>query len=283
MSSLRKLVDLSNDHVTDEKPAKDISVTDRDTSPLLLPTDITAALGLLSRLPVPVDGAMAAARGAAAAWAYPVAGFVIGALMALIASMALWLGLSAPIAAGLALTACVIVTGAMHEDGLADSADGLWGGWEPARRLEIMKDSHIGVYGVCALVLSLLLRWIALTALVAAGLHWAAIITAAMASRAALTALMIILPNARGYGLSQMVGRPTGAVAWVALAIALLATIGLWGWFGLLVGWIAGVLVLLCAAIARAKIGGQTGDILGATQQITELAVLLILVASLSS
>jgi len=160
MSSLRKLVDLSNDHVTDEKPAKDISVTDRDTSPLLLPTDITAALGLLSRLPVPVDGAKAAARGAAAAWAYPVAGFVIGALMALIASMALWLGLSAPIAAGLALTAGVIVTGAMHEDGLADSADGLWGGWEPAGRLEIMKDSHIGVYGVCALVLSLLLRWL---------------------------------------------------------------------------------------------------------------------------
>ena len=245
--------------------------------------DIPAALGLLSRLPVPVDVEQATARGAAAAWAYPVAGAVIAALCAAVASLALWLGLPAPIAAALALATSVIVTGAMHEDGLADSADGLWGGWDAAQRLGIMKDSHIGVYGVAALVLAFLLRWSAITALVVADLHWAGLFTAAILSRACMTGLMAALPHARPDGLSQSVGRPSAGAAGVAALIAQVAAFLFWGWWGLLLAVIAEAAVLACMGIARAKIGGQTGDILGATQQVTEIAVLLGLLTIISS
>ncbi len=254
-----------------------------DTPPLIKLHDIPAALGLLSRLPVPVDVEQATARGAAAAWAYPVAGLVIGAVAALLASVALWLGLPAAVTAALALTTLVIFTGAMHEDGLADSADGLWGGWDAAQRLGIMKDSHIGVYGVAALVLAFLLRWSAITTLVVAGLHWAGLITAAMLSRACVTGLMAALPHARPDGLSQSVGRPSAGAAGVAALIALVAAFLFWGWWGLLLAVIAEAAVLACMGIARAKIGGQTGDILGATQQVTEIAVLLGMLVIISS
>ncbi|PUB13652.1 adenosylcobinamide-GDP ribazoletransferase [Yoonia sediminilitoris] len=258
-------------------------MTNRDTTPMMTVSDVFAALGLLSRLPVPVDGEKATARGAAAAWAYPLAGLVIGSIVACVATAALWAGLGAPIAAALALATNVIITGAMHEDGLADSADGLWGGWEPARRLEIMKDSHIGVYGVTALALSFLLRWLALSMLIGSGLHWAAIISAAMLSRASMTELMAILPNARDTGLSKSVGRPTHAGATVAAVIGLAASLLLWGLTGLIVAVVAQVAALVCTAIAKAKIGGQTGDTLGATQQISEIAAFLAMVVLFSS
>ena len=258
-------------------------MSDTPPRPLIALIDVPASLGLLSRLPVPIDGERAAARSAEATWAYPVAGVIIGGVAALVASAALWIGLPIPAAALLALAALVIVTGAMHEDGLADSADGLWGGWDPARRLEIMKDSRIGVYGVAALALSLLLRWIALTAFVATGLHWAALITAAAVSRACVTGLMAILPHARQDGLSAQVGRPGHAAALIAAAIALVLACAFWGWWGLLVALMAELTVLGCAAIARAKIGGQTGDILGAAQQMTELAVMLTLLALINN
>ena len=255
----------------------------RDKAPLILLQDIPAALGLLSRLPVPVDGKKATARGAAAAWAYPVAGLIIGTIAACIAKVATWLGMPATIAAALTLATLVIITGAMHEDGLADSADGLWGGWDPARRLEIMKDSHIGVYGVAALMLSFLLRWTALSSLIALGLHWSALITAAIISRACMTGLMAVLPHARADGLSQSVGRPSHQAAGIAAVIALVVAVVFWGWWGLVIALAAELAALLCMGLARAKIGGQTGDILGATQQITEIAVLLCMLVVIGS
>ena len=100
-------------------------MTERDT--LIKGADLAAALGLLSRLPVPVEATAAQARGAAAAWAYPLAGLLIGAITALAGAAALWLGLPSALAAGLMLAIGVIVTGGLHEDGLADAADGLWG------------------------------------------------------------------------------------------------------------------------------------------------------------
>ena len=135
---------------------------DPRTDRLLAPGDIATATALLTRLPVPFT----ADRAAAAAWAYPVTGLFVATLAAAVASLALAFGLPPALAAGLVLAIQVIVTGAMHEDGLADSADGLWGGWTRARRLEIMRDSRIGTYGVLALVLVTGLRWAALTAII---------------------------------------------------------------------------------------------------------------------
>jgi adenosylcobinamide-GDP ribazoletransferase len=138
-----------------------------------------------------------------------------------------------------------------------------------------MQDSRIGTYGTLALLLVTLLRWLALTLLIAAA-DWAAIIAAGAISRAPMAAIMAALPNARDSGLSHRVGRPPqGAVVTACLLTALAggaligttlvpATLAV----GVLCGWLA--------RTARTRIGGQTGDILGASQQLAEVAVLVV-------
>lgn len=251
-------------------------MTERDT--LIKAADLAAALGLLTRLPVPVDATAAQARGAAAAWAYPLAGLLIGAITALAGVVALWLGLTPALAAGLMLAVGVVVTGGLHEDGLADTADGLWGGHDRARRLEIMRDSRIGTYGVLALGLSLILRWAALTALIGAGWLWVPALVAAVLSRTAMVAVMAGLRHARGDGLAHAVGRPGMRTAQIAGGIGALVALTLTGWWVVPLALIVAAVAFGTALIAKAKIGGQTGDILGATQQLTEIATLLALV-----
>ena len=245
------------------------------SGPLATPGDIAAALALLTRLPVPADHA----RGARASWAWPLAGAVTGAVAAVVGGVALWLGLPAALAAALVLATQIVLTGALHEDGLADVADGFWGGHDIARRLDIMKDSRVGSYGVIALVLSLIARWAALAALMPFGdLFWVLVATGAL-SRAPMAVLMAAMPNARGAGLSQSVGRPSQATATLGVLVALLAGFLCLGTSALApILWVS-LATLAIAAIAKAKIGGQTGDVLGSAQQLCEIAALGALVA----
>ncbi|WP_116131454.1 adenosylcobinamide-GDP ribazoletransferase [Tropicimonas sp. IMCC34043] len=240
--------------------------------------DIPLALGLLTRLPVPVDAGFAQARGAGAAWAYPLAGLAAAMIAGGIGWGAAALGLPAGVAAGLALTAQIVLTGAMHEDGLADAADGLWGGWSRERRLEIMKDSRMGAYGTLALILSVGLRWAALAALDPAMLL-PAMVAAALLSRAVMVGVMAALPNARDGGLSRGIGRPRTATAVLAAMLALGLSVAVAGPAALALALVAVAAAAGSAAIARAKIGGQTGDILGATQQMAEIACLTLATA----
>lgn len=240
---------------------------------LLKFTDILTAIGLLSRLPVSSNGA----RGAAAAWAFPLVGLIIGVLAAITGWMLTAFGLSANLTAAFVLMVMIITTGAMHEDGLADTVDGLWGGWEQTRRLEIMKDSHIGTYGVLALILSLLMRWGALAALIDADMLTIGVISIATLSRAPMVVMMAIMPHARTDGLSASVGRVAAKTAQIAVLIAIIVTLVLLGWVGITAIAITTFAALIAALIAQQKIGGQTGDILGATQQISEIAALITL------
>ena len=261
------------------KRGKGIFMQTSDMSQTAL-ADLRAALGLLTRLPLPYP--KDTPRGAAAVWAYPVAGLIIGAMAGMVAAMSLFLGLTPAVAAALTLAAQAMLTGAMHEDGLADSADGLWGGWDKLRRLEIMKDSHIGSYGVLALILVTLARWSALSTLLALGNHFGAVIAVAALSRAPMAVLMAWLPNARASGLSALVGRPAPRLAGYAVAIAILSCFALVGLPAFGMALFAGSITLCLGLVARAKIGGQTGDILGASQQLAEAAALCALAASLS-
>ena len=237
--------------------------------------DIGVALALLTRLPVPrlPDGAFDGQ--ARAAWAFPLVGLVVGLLAGGAGLAGLAIGLPAGVAAGLVLVAQVMATGAMHEDGLADTADGLWGGMTPERRLEIMRDSRVGTYGLLALVLSVGLRWQALAVLLPMGI--VPLILAEVVSRAMVTVLMTALPHARKDGLARHVGRPPAWPVGLALGLAAVVTAGLGGVAALawaLIG--PGLLVApLLGRLAMHRLGGQTGDILGATQQLTALAVLL--------
>jgi adenosylcobinamide-GDP ribazoletransferase len=242
---------------------------------LRLPSDLLSAFALLTRLPLPNHQG----TGAASAWSWPLVGAALGALAATVASAALWVGVTPGVTAVLVLATGAMLTGGLHEDGLSDTADGLYGGWTKARRLEIMKDSRVGSYGVLALVLVTLARWSALTALLVFGGHWAALVATGAVSRAPMVLIMALLPNARGDGLSHATGRPGQPTALVALALAMAIAVVLTGWTGLIMAATAlGVGALLSISALR-RIGGQTGDILGASQQLAEVACLAVLSA----
>jgi adenosylcobinamide-GDP ribazoletransferase len=240
---------------------------ERDSAPQLL-ADIASAFGLLSRLPFP----QTSRHRPDAAWAWPLVGAVVGGLAAAAGSAALAAGLPMGVAAALVLATGAVMTGALHEDGLADSTDGLFGGWTRERRLEIMKDSHIGTYGTLALLLVALAKWSMIVDLLSQSAY-GPIVAAAALSRAPMAVLMAALPNARDKGLSHSVGRPSLAAAGIAVVLALVLAAPLGGLAGAMV---AGVIVasLWVALLARARIGGQTGDILGACQQMAELCAL---------
>ena len=246
---------------------------------LRLPGDLLSAFALLTRLPLPNHRG----TGAGSAWAWPLVGAVLGACGAALASGALWLGVTPGVTAVLVLALGAMLTGGLHEDGLSDTADGLYGGWTRERRLEIMKDSRVGSYGVLALVLVTLARWSALTAvLVFAGPtqgFWAVLVATGVLSRAPMVLMMALLPNARGEGLSHATGRPSPARAGAGLALAVALAVLLTGWTGVLMAAAAlGVGVALSASALR-RIGGQTGDVLGASQQLAEAACLAVLSA----
>ncbi|MGE4611263.1 MAG: adenosylcobinamide-GDP ribazoletransferase [Paracoccaceae bacterium] len=229
--------------------------------------DIWAAFSLLTRLPVPVDHVRAGERGAAAAWAFPIVGLIVGGGAGFTAILAEWLGLPAGLAAATALAFMAIITGGMHEDGLADFADCM-GGMTVERRLDIMKDSRIGAYGIIALTIFLLARWSGIAEM--SGWSLVSILAAIGAtSRAVMVLLMFTMQPARKDGLSAGVGKPNLFPVLVAASIALLACVFLTSGSVLLFTLIfAGALPVYW--VANRTLGGQTGDVLGAAQQFSE-------------
>ena len=239
---------------------------------------VQVAMMLLTRLPAGQLHAPIPSLGQSA-WAFPLVGLAVGGLAALVLLLGYALHLPPGVAAGLALLVGVLATGGLHEDGLADLADGFGGGQSRERKLEIMRDSRIGSYGTLALILSLGLRWQAMASLPGTIAVWA-VLGLAMASRAVLPAVMVLVRPARvdGLGKSATGGSAQGAgsaalVGLVALALCL----GLWPAF--VVCLVMGLTAFALSRLALHQIGGQTGDVLGAVQQCTELAAWVCLAA----
>jgi adenosylcobinamide-GDP ribazoletransferase len=246
---------------------------------------VLTALRFYSRLPLPAfaleRSAFAAPDIQRLALYAPVAGAIIGACGALVLAAARRLSFSPLLSAGLALAALAVVSGAFHEDGLADVADGFGGGATHARKLEIMRDSRIGAFGAAALGLSLILRVAALTSLAAEG-TWrcaASLIIAGAVSRAIGLTPMAMLDPARGDGAGAGVGRLSGVAFLKGLTVALIIAVAAgWTTTGLgrtLTGFFcAFAAALAMTEIARRQIGGQTGDVAGAAQQLAEIGCL---------
>jgi adenosylcobinamide-GDP ribazoletransferase len=238
--------------------------------------EIKTALVFCTRLPLFRAMPLAGAAIGNATWAFPLAGLVVGLIGAVVYGLAHRCGVPAWPAAALAVVATLLATGALHEDGLADTADGFGGGKSREQKLAIMRDSRIGTYGVCALTLALLLRVGALASLPSAHAVVWTLIAAHVAARATMPALMLMLPPARSDGLSHDAGRPAGASVAAAAAIGFIVLV-----FCLPLGRAIVALILLAVAVAlmvwlaRRQIGGQTGDVLGALEQVGEIAVLL--------
>src|SRR6476619_8617772 len=169
--------------------------------------DVRVALLFCTRLPIPSAAPVIGADIARAGWAFPVAGAIVGLIAAGVYWLAGLAGLPSRPTAGLTVEARLIVTGCLHEDGLADVADA-FGGHTRERRLEIMRDSRVGTYGACALSMSLLLRTAALANIAAPAVAAPVLIAAHMAARAGMPLFMWLVPPARVDGLAVGVGRP---------------------------------------------------------------------------
>ena len=234
------------------------------------------AVGFLTRLPA--GGSVTAEPGALAraAWAFPVVGILIGLIGGIAFAIGDRLGLPINAMALLAVAVTVLMTGGLHEDGLADTMDGLGGGGHREQALAIMRDSRTGAFGVLALVFSVGLRVAALAALPDVRIAVSALVAAHAASRGLLPTLMLWLDPARSDGLAAEAGRPTPPGATAAALIALLvALVALGIGRGILAMLLAGVAMMAMAFLARRRIGGYTGDVLGAAQQVGEIVMLL--------
>ena len=241
-----------------------------------------AALALLTRIPLKRAPAHEPADLAIAAPAFPLIGAGIGAAVGGTAA-ALNSTLTPLLAVAIALALGTVLTGALHIDGLADTADAL-GARTREHALAIMRDHTIGVYGAVALALDLLIKAAALTALLHRGEALPLMVVAGALSRSAAAALAASLPYARdGAGTGEVVTRGSlwraaaGAVIAVAIAVAVAGEAGAIA---------AGCVAVLCAGLwvaSRRSLGGVTGDTLGATVELCEIAALVAGVAAVGS
>ena len=235
---------------------------------------LLAALQFLTRVPIRLRAEPSLPR--TVAW-FPVAGAVIGAAVGG-AAAGMWHLTPPLVAAAVAVAIGLLATGAFHEDGLGDVADAFGGGWTVEHRLEILKDSRHGTYGVAAMCTSIVLRIVALGSLPGPATMFAAAVAAHTMGRVAAVAMAGTMPLATSAGLGVDYGRSTtrGRAALGCLsgvAITALAT----GWWAAPLLAAAAAASLATGALARRKIGGISGDVLGAAEQVAECLCLVVL------
>ncbi len=234
----------------------------------------------LTRLPLPFNATLTPALfGQAMGW-FPLVGAILGLAAGIVFGLLGGFGVPSLVAAALVVTLLALVTGGLHEDGLADVADGFGGGHDRESKLEIMHDSRTGAFGVLALVLSVVIKVAAIAALPSTWMAIKVLVVAGAMSRAAIVAQSHWQPPARSDGLSATLGGPAQGATVLALAMAL-------GFGFLFIGakavLVMGAVVLATWGMIRLAyhhVGGQTGDLLGATQQVTEILVLVLLVGA---
>jgi adenosylcobinamide-GDP ribazoletransferase len=231
------------------------------------------AVQFLTRIPIRLPAATDHAR--VVPW-FPVVGALIGAL---VGGVAVGLGELVPVAvaAAAAVVVGLMVTGAFHEDGLADIADAFGGGWTVERRLEILKDSRHGTYGVAALTGSIVLRIVCAASIAAPASTLAAFVAAHTLGRASAVVAMKAAPPAveSGLGVSAASAlRPVPATIGLAAGVAVAAVAT--GWWVLPFLGASAVGAAAVVALAVRKIGGLAGDVLGAVEQIVECLVLIV-------
>jgi adenosylcobinamide-GDP ribazoletransferase len=238
-------------------------------------TTLPLALTFLTKLPWPWRGPADAGALARSLFWFPWVGALLG-----LGFWAAWAGLHrvlpAPAAAALLLALTVWVTGGLHLDGLADTADGLGGGHTPETALRIMKDSRVGAFGVISLVLALILKFSLFLSLAAQPDRTAALMLFPVVSRWGMVLLAYLSPYARpegGLGQAMTLGVSRQVLAGASLSAWVLSVLIL-GAPGLVLFAAAAALVWLGSLYFHRRLGGITGDILGATNEVVEIVVL---------
>lgn len=239
--------------------------------------DVYLSVVFLTRLPAPGWPAAASRKLSAGMWAFPIAGVLVATIAGLVYAVCDAIGLPVYLSALFAVVALIIATGGLHEDGISDLADGVWGGADPARRLEIMSDSRIGAYGAIALIVSVVGRIAAIAAIAEPLFVMGALVASAAVSRAIMPAMMAFGVPAKADGLGTRSGTPD-MVNWVIallLAAAIAAIAAPAGWLICLIAAAVGAVII--GWFARRNLGGYTGDVLGAGQQVAELFALMMI------
>lgn len=244
--------------------------------------DFRTAIAFLTRVPMPHPDGPTPPNFARSHRVFPVVGAIIGMVSGFVYLGLATLGLPSLGAAALALGAGAVFTGALHEDGLADVADGFGGGRDKAAKLEIMRDSRLGTYGALILLVGFVAKASALAALPRDAALPSLIVCHALA-RGVLPVMAMTLPYARQEGLAVSAGRPDATTAAIAITLAVLIALVALPWTEAL----GAILMAATAAvgiafIAQRQIGGQTGDVLGGAEQVAETAILLLLAACLA-
>ncbi len=239
--------------------------------------DLRLAVAMLTRIPMPHPDGASPSYLARAQRVIPLVGAAIGGAIGLFYLAFLATGMPVLAAAALALGAGALLTGAFHEDGLADLADGFGGGRDKAAKLEIMRDSRLGTYGALILLVTFVAKIAAL-----ASLPKSAVLTSLIAvhalSRGPLPALALALPYARDDGLAASSGQVDATIAAIAVAIAVgIALLCLPILDAVLAALIGSCAVIAIGVLASRQIGGHAGDVLGGAQQVAEVAILLFL------
>jgi adenosylcobinamide-GDP ribazoletransferase len=241
--------------------------------------DVSLAVGLLTRIPVRHPDDALSDRMARAQRAFPLVGAIIGLAVGLVDRCLLAMGIPELAAAALALGAGAALTGALHEDGLADVGDGFGGGRDREQKLAIMRDSRLGTYGALVLMTGFVARLAALASLPTAAIIPALVVAHALA-RTAIPPLATMMPIARDDGLGKSAGRPDAATAVIAVGIGVvIALLCLPAANAVLAVLVAAAAAAVMAMLASRQIGGVTGDVFGAVEQVAETAVLLMLAA----
>jgi adenosylcobinamide-GDP ribazoletransferase len=244
--------------------------------------DFRTAVAFLTRLPMPHPDGATPQNFVRAHRMFPVVGALIGAAVGLLCLGLRYVGVPDLAAAALALGGSAILTGALHEDGLADVADGFGGGRNLESKLEIMRDSRLGTYGAVVLLVSFAAKLSAL-ATIPDGYVMPALIAAHALARGVLPAMAMNLPYARKDGLARNAGKPDVATSAMAGGLALVIALLSLSWTNALCAALAAGLSGLCVArLAMRQIGGQTGDVLGGAEQVGETAILVLLAARLA-
>ena len=263
--------------------------------------DTASSILFLSRFPIRTTTVDSVPDFQLSAYTFPIAGLAISIFPAFILWTVSAIGLSNEISALLCIASMVLITGALHEDGLADVADGFWGGHSKQQRLKIMRDSAIGTYGVLALIFAIGLRFVLLATLISkVGAINASVLYVAIASLSRTTMLYpwVVLPSARlsedqitdksgkvASGLSVRFGKPDRSAFFDVFILAIPALLIVW-YHSSFLGWVISLtltilMVLGFSNLCERKISGQTGDTLGATQQLSELCLFLALIMTI--
>ncbi len=236
------------------------------------------ALQFLTRLPAPRDLATSEEELGRAAMFFPLVGVLVGGSGALL-HIALLKILPPSTCVLLVLIYAAFVTNAFHEDGLADAFDGFGGGWTREQVLEIMRDSRIGTFGALALIFLVLAKYNFLSAIEPSGV-WRWLLVAHAAARWTILPLCLWLPYARAEGQGKLVASRVNYGAAAVATLTLLASLSLLHWRAAVVTCTVALTVAIGSALYyRNRIGGITGDCLGATNQLTEVALYLTAVA----